>query len=188
MFDVNGDMVGYMLFHAFIGPAVADLREAFAIFNTLGVKRLIVDLRYNGGGLLDLAATFNDLLGGPARLDAVQFRLTYNPKYSGLDRDIFFEPETDAIDLEKTVAFETLNSDGTGGYFDGLAPDCPVDDDLSFALGDERETSLDAALTLIDTGMCPVALSTSSAARSTLRVSDASVRGTTSWRTEAQVF
>ena len=253
--EINGgEMVGYMLFHAFIRPALTDLREAFAIFKTMGVTRLIVDLRYNGGGLLEVAETFNDLLGGPTRVGEVQYRQTFNPKYSGFDADILFVHEANSIDFDKivfittersasaseliinslfpytdidvaivgdrtfgkpvgqgafdfckgelllrAVAFQTLNSDGDGGYFEGLMPDCFADDDLSVALGDSTEPSLAAALTVIDTGMCPISMSaattvttvtTAGAARSETRESEASAaaRGTTPWRREAQIY
>ena len=243
VFDVNGDMVGYMLFHTFIGPAVADLRQVFAVFKAMGVSRLIVDLRYNGGGLLDVAATFNDLLGGPSREDMVQFRLTFNSKYSDSDEDILFVHETDSIDLDqivfittgnsasaseliinsllayteidvqivggqtfgkpvgqvpfgfcdgalllRAVAFRVANKLGQGDYFDGLAPDCQADDDLSTALGDPMETSLAAALTLIETDMCPVTVTAARAAPSATKLPDVSARGTTPWRREARVY
>lgn len=56
--------IGYIALRSFITPAEADLVNAFARFKAEGVTELIVDLRYNGGGLLSTAEVFGDLLGG----------------------------------------------------------------------------------------------------------------------------
>ncbi|MEM7781187.1 MAG: S41 family peptidase [Pseudomonadota bacterium] len=59
----NGKNVGYLNFRTFF-PSSADdqLRDAFQLFNANGVDELIIDFRYNGGGLVFLANVFGDLL------------------------------------------------------------------------------------------------------------------------------
>jgi C-terminal processing protease CtpA/Prc len=55
--------VGYINLRTFIVADAADqLREAFAGFQASGITELIIDFRYNGGGLVDVADTFGDLL------------------------------------------------------------------------------------------------------------------------------
>jgi hypothetical protein len=54
------------------------------------------------------------------------------------------------------ITFRTLNANSEGDYFDGLTPDCPAPDDLMHELGDPAEARLQAALTLFETGQCPV--------------------------------
>jgi C-terminal processing protease CtpA/Prc len=59
----GGKRVGYINLRTFIGaPAEQDLRAAFAEFRAQGVTEVIVDLRYNGGGLVSTAELFGDLL------------------------------------------------------------------------------------------------------------------------------
>ena len=58
----------------------------------------------------------------------------------------------------RPVTFRAVNAVGTTDYFDGLAPDCPVNDDLTRALGDVNEDSLAEAITVINTGTCTVAI------------------------------
>jgi len=59
----GGKLVGYINLRTFIGaPAETDLRNAFASFRAQGVTEVIVDLRYNGGGLVATAELFGDLL------------------------------------------------------------------------------------------------------------------------------
>src|SRR5690606_13705196 len=44
--------VGYLQLRIFVDTSEADLRAAFADFKAQGDSELIVDLRYNGGGLI----------------------------------------------------------------------------------------------------------------------------------------
>jgi len=60
----GGHKVGYVNLRNFTNPAEQDLRDAFAEFKAQGVTELIVDLRYNGGGLISVAELVGDLLGG----------------------------------------------------------------------------------------------------------------------------
>jgi C-terminal processing protease CtpA/Prc len=245
VFNLNGDMVGYMLFHSFIDPANQDLQDAFADFKAQGVTRLVVDLRYNGGGLISVAIEFLDLLGGPSHQDDVMFEELHNALFSIFDEEYFFEPGDNSIDLDqivfitskgsasaselvinsllaytddidikivgsqtfgkpvgqggflfcddelvlRAVFFETVNADGDGGYYNGIAPDCAAEDDLAFALGDPMEASFDAALTVIETGICPpVTATTAFAAQAPPDPPDLTARGTMPWRREARAF
>ncbi len=56
--------IGYVNLRTFIDTADPALRNAFATFKAQGVTELIVDLRYNGGGLVSIAELFGDLMGG----------------------------------------------------------------------------------------------------------------------------
>jgi len=47
--------IGYMVFQDFIDAARTELDEAFDLFRSQGVNELIIDLRYNGGGSVDVA-------------------------------------------------------------------------------------------------------------------------------------
>lgn len=55
--------VGYLNLRTFIDTADPNLRAAFADFKAQGVTELIIDLRYNGGGLINIAALMGDLMG-----------------------------------------------------------------------------------------------------------------------------
>lgn len=60
----GGRRVGYLNLRTFIvAEADNELRDAFGLFQSEGVTELIIDLRYNGGGLVRVADTFGDLLG-----------------------------------------------------------------------------------------------------------------------------
>ncbi|MCK5858585.1 MAG: hypothetical protein KAG72_04485 [Abyssibacter sp.] len=68
------------------------------------------------------------------------------------------------------VTFQTLNADGQGDYFDGIAPDCVADDDWSEPLTLDanagNEASIQTALDVITTGQCPAVTKRGSSSRS----------------------
>ena len=55
----------------------------------------------------------------------------------------------------RPTAFETLNANDEGGYFDGLTVDCAVGDDLTIAVGNDEDPNLQAALFVLENGACP---------------------------------
>jgi hypothetical protein len=55
------------------------------------------------------------------------------------------------------IQFEDVNANGTNDYKSGFAPACQVSDNLSYPLGDSRETRLSAALYYMSNNACPPA-------------------------------
>jgi C-terminal processing protease CtpA/Prc len=49
------DKIGYLVFQDFIDAANDQLDEVFDSFNVAGINEIIVDMRYNGGGSVDVA-------------------------------------------------------------------------------------------------------------------------------------
>lgn len=63
IFDNGGTKVGYLNLRTFIiDDAKTQLRNAFAQFKSQGVTQVILDLRYNGGGLVSVAEVLGDLM------------------------------------------------------------------------------------------------------------------------------
>ena len=59
----GGRQVGYINLRTFISTADPALRSAFASFRAAGITNVIVDVRYNGGGLVSIAELMTNLLG-----------------------------------------------------------------------------------------------------------------------------
>jgi len=95
--DDNGRKVGYVNLRTFIDTANDQLRSAFATFKAQGVTQVIVDLRYNGGGLLNTAETFTDLLGGNRSTSDVQAYTTFRPSKAQENQVRYFAREMNAI-------------------------------------------------------------------------------------------
>lgn len=76
----GGRQVGYVNLRTFIDTADPALRSAFAQFRTAGVTDVIIDLRYNGGGLVDIAELFGDLLGRNRSTSDIFSATTFRPE------------------------------------------------------------------------------------------------------------
>lgn len=108
--DDGGRRVGYVNLRTFIGTANDQLRSAFAGFRAQGITQVIVDLRYNGGGLISTAELFTDLLGGNRSGNDVQAYTSFRPSKSQYDETRTFQPQAQSI-APTRVAF--IGTEGT---------------------------------------------------------------------------
>lgn len=61
-YEILEDNIGYVIVFDFMGDAIDGVKEAIEAFKAAGVKAMILDLRGNGGGLLDASAELADLI------------------------------------------------------------------------------------------------------------------------------
>jgi C-terminal processing protease CtpA/Prc len=108
IFDDGGRRVAYVNLRTFISSADPALRNAFATFRAQGVTDVIVDLRYNGGGLVSIAELMGDLLGGNRAGQVFSFT-TFRPEKAQYNDSRLFAPQPQSIGALK-IAFI-----GTGG-------------------------------------------------------------------------
>jgi len=87
--DNGGTKVGYVNLRTFIDTADPALRNAFASFKAQGITQVIVDLRYNGGGLVSIAELFGDLMGANKVGQTFSFTTFRASKASNNDSDNF---------------------------------------------------------------------------------------------------
>ncbi len=74
--------VGYLLFNDHLATAEKALVDAVNQLKTAGVTDLILDIRYNGGGFLDVASELAYMIAGPSRTSGKTFELlTSNDKH-----------------------------------------------------------------------------------------------------------
>lgn len=203
----GGRMVGYVELAAFIGTAEAELDDVFAEFAANGVTDVILDLRYNGGGLVSTAELLADFLGGLVAENQIFSKTLFNPdRAKNNNRETLFARLGNSIGLSRLVviatsntasaselltngmephvevtivgdttygkpvgqvglefcgnvlrptAFQTVNADDFGDFFDGLPADCPTADDLAVPVGADNDPNLVTALAYLDTGACP---------------------------------
>jgi len=79
---VGDSKAGYLLLKDFVTQAEAPLVDAFDAFRAAGASELILDLRYNGGGLISVAKLLASLVAGSAHDGKVFTRLNFNAKQS----------------------------------------------------------------------------------------------------------
>jgi carboxyl-terminal processing protease len=78
----GGALVGYMLFNDHLATAEGQLVTAFSQLQAAGVQDLVLDIRYNGGGYLDIASEVAYMIAGPASTAGQTFEMQqFNSKY-----------------------------------------------------------------------------------------------------------
>jgi C-terminal processing protease CtpA/Prc len=100
--------IGYLAFETFINPADPQLRQAFSTFKAQGVRDLIVDLRYNGGGLVDIAELLSNLLASDLAGE-VMLKSFLNANHPEENATTFFSLEPEAISALR-IAFITTSA------------------------------------------------------------------------------
>lgn len=82
---------GYIHLRNFTLSATDALDSAFAELADQGISDFIIDLRYNGGGLVDVADHFMDLLGGAIAEGEIAYQLSHNDKRRAENADFLFD-------------------------------------------------------------------------------------------------
>ncbi len=100
----GGRNVGYMQMITFINPANPQLDTVFGDFRNAGVQEVIIDFRYNGGGLVSTAELLGDYLGGFVAQNLVFSNTEFNADRAADENDVeFFELRGNSIDLSRLV-------------------------------------------------------------------------------------
>ncbi|MDV6315449.1 S41 family peptidase [Idiomarina sp. HP20-50] len=211
-YQVDSETVGYFALDSFINRTGDDLNTAFDLFATQGVDHLVIDVRYNGGGLIRYANQISTQTAGTNVQGKTFLQYRFNEQNSELNETLPFslvdgveqlnldrvfilttgsscssseiiinslkphievvtvgqptcgkpvgqQPEELCDKVTFAINFETVNSEGEGKYYDGLAPDCSVEDQLVADWGSSEDPLTAAANTYISTGSCPAAAS-----------------------------
>lgn len=77
----TGERIGYMLFNSHDRPAGLELIQAVQYFETIGIDDLVLDLRYNRGGLVWIAQMLSSMVAGPAKTGEVFLEGRKNDKH-----------------------------------------------------------------------------------------------------------
>lgn len=127
-FNVDGRRIGYVHFRNFVRPSYEALDRAFETLKQSGATELVLDLRYNGGGLVDVATHLASLIGGSLTSGQVLAVYDHNSKNRAYNRTIRFE-ETPAqsLNLQRLVVITTRSSASASELvINALRPYIPV--------------------------------------------------------------
>lgn len=95
--DDGGKKYGYVNLRSFISSADPQLRAAFLNFRNQGVTDVVIDLRYNGGGLVSTAELFGDLLGRNRSSSELFSQTLYRSSKSSENERHFFTNQPQSI-------------------------------------------------------------------------------------------
>lgn len=127
--EVEGRRVGYLTFQNFVRPSIAALNEAFTALKAAGVTELVLDVRYNGGGLVDVAVHLGSLIGGSRTAGQVMLNYVHNERVGPtLNKQIRFgAPPPQALDLQRLFVITTRASASASELIiNSLTPFMPV--------------------------------------------------------------
>lgn len=99
----GGRQVGYINLRTFIDTANPDLRAAYLSFRNAGVTDLVIDFRYNGGGLIDVAELMGDLMGRD-KVGQVYDYVTFRPSKAAENSTYNFRSQPESI-APTSIAF-----------------------------------------------------------------------------------
>jgi len=107
----NHAKVGYLRLDSFLGTdrILAQIDGAFDNFKRESIQKLIIDLRYNGGGSVELASQLLNRLT-LNREDDVQFTLAWNREYQNNNQTYRFKSASNALDLKQILFLTTRDS------------------------------------------------------------------------------
>lgn len=203
-YNVSNKTVGYIVLQSFLGYAKDEIQEAFSFFSATGIDELVVDLRYNGGGYINLAEGLAERICPSSAIGKINYTMQHNKeRRREYDTIVYFKEHEQNQDLERVffltneysasaselvinglephmdveivgditygkpvamygfefqdwtiypVTAKSINANGYGEYFDGLAPDNYVSDQSQYDWGDENEPLLSSVFNYISTG------------------------------------
>ncbi len=113
--------VGYLHFSSFIEPAFDELKDTFTTFKEARITDLILDLRYNGGGRLDVATYLASLIKGNYQQGQI-FSQSFNNRGERTFVN-YFSDEAEAINIGKLVVITSPSTcSASESVINGLRP------------------------------------------------------------------
>ena len=123
----KGPRVGYVFFRNFVTPSTAALNTAFRTLKDAGAEELVLDLRYNGGGLVSVAQHLASLIGGATTNGQTFIEFFHNDKNQSKNQVLRFDVPAEAIGFSRLVVITTRGSaSASEGVINGLRPFMPV--------------------------------------------------------------
>jgi len=107
----NNEKVAYLRMDSFLGDKsiTQQLNTSFDNFKKNNIEKLIIDLRYNGGGSVDLASELINKLS-TTNQNQEQFTLAWNSDYQSNNETYKFKTAHNALNLKQIIFLTTQNT------------------------------------------------------------------------------
>jgi carboxyl-terminal processing protease len=127
IYNVGGRRIGYIFFRNFVEPSYAALDSAFADLSAAGVNDLVLDLRYNGGGLVNVAQYLASYIGGVRTDGQVFAEYFHNDRNTFRNHTIQFANKASSLTLDRLIVVTTGGSASASELvINALRPFIPV--------------------------------------------------------------
>ena len=119
---INTIKTGHLVFDEFIEPSSLELATAFAFFKAQNVQDLILDLRYNNGGILNVATELASYISGKST-STTFLKFSYNDKKTSNDTTYNFKTISSPLNLNRLVVITTRETaSASEEVINGLKP------------------------------------------------------------------
>jgi C-terminal processing protease CtpA/Prc len=127
VYEADGRRVGYIFFRNFVTPSSAALDDAFGALREAGAEELILDLRYNGGGLVSVAQHLADLIGAARTTGEVFAEYFHNDKNAFRNHTLRFAETSRALGPPRLIVIATgASASASELIVNALRPFIPV--------------------------------------------------------------
>lgn len=124
---LKSGITGHLVFDEFIPPSNQELQSAFTYFSQNNIKDLIVDLRYNGGGDLNVLTNMASYVAGTAKFNTTFLTLTFNDKNLAANRSFNFNSVSSPLNISRLVVITTRGTaSASEDFINGLKPSFDV--------------------------------------------------------------
>ena len=128
IFNVGGENVGYLMYNGFTVGSESELNAVFGDFKSNNVQHLVLDLRYNPGGRVDVETFLASMITGQYTGEVFQ-KLIYNSTLQSENFDYTFDNKLNngttinSLGLNKIYVLATGRSaSASEGLINGLVP------------------------------------------------------------------
>jgi C-terminal processing protease CtpA/Prc len=111
IFDLDGTKVGYLSFVSFLATSEEELDASFQRFQAENIRELIVDLRYNGGGRVNIAEMMASNIIGEAGEGRNFIKYRHNAEKSAqYDQSVQFNSPQIPLQLDRLIVITSSGS------------------------------------------------------------------------------
>ncbi len=117
---------GYILYNQFTNPSLTEWRTAVAAVKAQGVSKIIVDLRLNGGGLVDIGSKIAASLTPASAAGKLYSMIEFNDKHTSNNQPINIASDSSAGSFDEVIFLTSLGTcSASEGLIVGIQPYLP---------------------------------------------------------------
>lgn len=121
------DKIGYLYLDSFDAAHLKQIQEHFMKFKNAGVQDLILDLRYNGGGLADNSVLLANLIAGKSFFGKRFVSTEHSQRHTDQNSEHLFEKLPESLHIKRLVVITTDDTcSASEVVINGLRPYMPV--------------------------------------------------------------